>query len=132
RDVDLDVTAIDGSFPETMQLRLESDGTDVTAWVSADGEEFEQIGRTVPISSIPDAHVGFYAAAAGGAPVNEADFEYFRVTGENVPDQPDPAAPTAEAMLDTIDPDGDDGWYVNPVSLSLTSDTNESVLEWRA
>jgi cytochrome c len=87
RDTALDVMPVDASFPSTFLMRLESDGTDVTAHYSIDdGETWTQVGRTVPIATIPDPHVGLFAfRATTGSTENVATFEYFRVTPDDVP-----------------------------------------------
>ncbi len=38
---------------------------------------------------------------------------------------------TADASVEPAEPDGDNGWYVSPVSLSLESNNPEAQLQWR-
>ncbi|MGH2948247.1 MAG: PKD domain-containing protein, partial [Solirubrobacteraceae bacterium] len=100
RDGSQDVMPVDESFPSTLRMRLTSDGTNVTASFSLDGEEWEPLGRPVPLAAIPDPHVGLFAFRAGaGAPENTATFDYFRVTPD---EEPENAAPVIEAV--TADP----------------------------
>jgi cytochrome c len=79
RDPSLDVLALQESFPSTLWMRLTSDGSDVRASYSTDGQAWQPLGRPVPLAAIPDPHVGLFGFTAGG-PQNTATFDYFRVT----------------------------------------------------
>lgn len=79
RDPSQDVLPVQEDFPSTLWLRLTSDGVDVRASFSLDGQTWQPVGRPVPLSAVPDPHVGMFAFTAGG-PENSATFDYFRVT----------------------------------------------------
>ena len=117
RDEAQDVTPVDESFPSTLRMRLESDGADVTAHYSIDdGETWIQVGRTVSFSTVPDPHVGMFAAG-GGAPDEEAMFDYFRVTPDEGP-SPDTTPPETSVQLDGSDPADS---YEGPVDVALSA-----------
>jgi plastocyanin len=117
RDEAQDVTPVDESFPSTLRMRLESDGADVTAHYSIDdGETWIQVGRTVSFSTVLDPHVGMFAAG-GGAPDEEAMFDYFRVTPDEEP-SPDNTPPETSAQLNGADP-GES--YEGPVDVTLSA-----------
>ena len=66
---------------ETFWLRLASNGSVVTAWLSVNGETFTQVGGTVPISTLAPTAIGPYAIkGAGAAPVISARFGWWRWT----------------------------------------------------
>jgi PKD repeat protein len=79
RDPSQDVLPVQDGFPSTLWMRLTSDGVDVRASYSVDGQTWQAMGRPVPLSAIPDPHVGLFGFTAGG-PQNTATFDYFRVT----------------------------------------------------
>ena len=83
------------SFPDTIHLRIRSDGTSLTAAYSEDGTEWTDVGRVRPAGAIPDPRIGV-AAFNGDGSGNEAEFDYFHVDPLDVeptctePEAPDP------------------------------------------
>lgn len=60
-------------------LRLTSDGTEIRASISYDGERFSDFGRPIPVADAGFTHVGPYAfRGAESTPEIEARFEWFR------------------------------------------------------
>ena len=83
------------SFPDTIHLRIRSDGTSLTAAYSEDGTEWTDVGRVRPAGAIPDPRIGV-AAFNGDGSGNEAEFDFFHVDPLDVeptctePEAPDP------------------------------------------
>ena len=65
-------------FPTTAHLKLVSDGTQLTAHYSADGETWTQMQGTAPQKT--DAQLGLVAAGDTGATPTVASVDWFRVT----------------------------------------------------
>ncbi|MER7458084.1 ThuA domain-containing protein [Micromonospora sp. NPDC126480] len=86
---------------DTLYLRLNSDGTNLTAAVSTDGQTFTPVGRPAALAGITDPRIGLFALNGGtAAPVVEAAFDWFQVT----PDAPDgPVDPSDEFTGDALD-----------------------------
>jgi regulation of enolase protein 1 (concanavalin A-like superfamily) len=69
----------------TIYLRLISDGTNLTAAYSADGQTFTPVGQVAALAGINNSKVGVFALNGGTtAPVVNASFDWFQIT----PDQP--------------------------------------------
>ncbi|TYC03947.1 DUF1349 domain-containing protein [Micromonospora sp. WP24] len=86
---------------DTLYLRLNSDGTNLTAAVSADGQTFTPVGRSAALAGITNPRIGLFALNGGtDAPVVEAAFDWFQVS----PDEPaGPVDPSDEFTGDTLD-----------------------------
>ncbi|GFJ77078.1 OmpL47-type beta-barrel domain-containing protein [Phytohabitans houttuyneae] len=70
---------------DTIYLRLTSDGTNLTAAMSADGQTFTPVGRAADLAGITNPKVGLFALQGGGtAPVVDATFDWFQIS----PDEP--------------------------------------------
>ena len=87
---------LDANFPNTVWLRIKSDGTFLTASYSSNGTDFIPFGRARPLSAIPDPKVGV-AAFNGDGDGDDARFDFFHLddagTGEPTctdAAQPDP------------------------------------------
>jgi len=77
-----DRTALLGAdVPNTLFLRITSDGTNLRASWSADGETFTSFGRARSLGDIPNPHVGM-AAFNGNGSGNEASFDFFGIDSE--------------------------------------------------
>ncbi|WFE26576.1 ThuA domain-containing protein [Solwaraspora sp. WMMD791] len=77
--------ATDAPAGDTIYLRLTSDGTNVTAAMSADGQTFTPVGRSAALAGIDNPRVGVFALNGGTeAPVVDALFDWFQFT----PDAP--------------------------------------------
>ncbi|MFC0503485.1 ThuA domain-containing protein [Micromonospora costi] len=86
---------------DTLYLRVTSDGTNLTAAVSADGQTFSPVGRAAALAGITNPRIGVFALNGGtDAPVVEAAFDWFQVS----PDEPaGPVDPSDEFTGDTLD-----------------------------
>lgn len=70
---------------DTVYLRVSSDGTDLTAALSADGQTFTPVGRSAALAGIENPRIGLFALNGGtDAPVVDAAFDWFQV----IPDEP--------------------------------------------
>ncbi|MEV6815486.1 ThuA domain-containing protein [Micromonospora sp. NPDC051296] len=86
---------------DTIYLRLMSDGTNLTAAFSADGQTFTPVGRAAALAGISNPQVGLFALNGGTtAPVVDAAFDWFQFT----PDIPaEPVNPSDEFTGDSLD-----------------------------
>ncbi|RKN44375.1 ThuA domain-containing protein [Micromonospora endolithica] len=86
---------------DTIHLRLTSDGTNLTAAMSADGQTFTPVGRSAELAGIENPRIGLFALNGGtDAPVVDAAFDWFQVT----PDAPaGPVDPSDEFTGDALD-----------------------------
>ena len=66
------------TFPDTVWLRIKSDGTFLTASYSADGTTFTSFGRARALSAIPDPKVGI-TAFNGDGDGDDATFDFFHL-----------------------------------------------------
>jgi cytochrome c len=87
---------LDANFPNTVWLRVRSDGDFLTASYSANGTDFTPFGRARALSALgPEPNVGV-AAFNGNGSGNEAAFDFFHLEPVDVeptctePEQPDP------------------------------------------
>ncbi|GIJ39224.1 ThuA domain-containing protein [Micromonospora andamanensis] len=70
---------------DTVYLRISSDGTNLTAEMSADGQTYSPVGRSAALAGIENPRIGLFALNGGtDAPVVDAAFDWFQVT----PDEP--------------------------------------------
>ncbi|MDG4768077.1 ThuA domain-containing protein [Solwaraspora sp. WMMD406] len=77
--------ATDAPVGDTIYLQLTSDGTNLTAAMSADGQTFTPVGRSAALAGITDPRIGVFALNGGTeAPVVDAAFDWFQIT----PDEP--------------------------------------------
>ncbi|MGI5523927.1 ThuA domain-containing protein [Micromonospora sp. CA-259024] len=86
---------------DTVYLRITSDGTNLTAAVSSDGQTFTPAGRSAALAGITNPRIGVFALNGGTeAPVVDAAFDSFQVT----PDAPaGPVDPSDEFTGSTLD-----------------------------
>ncbi|WP_434741725.1 ThuA domain-containing protein [Micromonospora sp. SH-82] len=86
---------------DTIHLRLTSDGTNVTAAFSADGQTYTPVGRPAALAGITAPQIGLFALNGGTtAPVVQAAFDWFQVA----PDIPaEPVTPSDEFTGDALD-----------------------------
>ena len=109
-----------GDFPTTIELRIVSDGTTLTASYRPVGGAWAPFGEPAPLSGVPNPKVGFYANDANATVTSRDDavFEYFRL----VPGTPDTAPPVTEHALAPAAPDGLAGWYKQAVTVELSTE----------
>ncbi|MDG4773054.1 ThuA domain-containing protein [Solwaraspora sp. WMMD792] len=93
--------ATDAPTGDTIYLRVTSDGTNLTAAMSADGQTFTPVGREAALAGIENPQIGVFALNGGTeAPVVDAAFDWFQVT----PDEPaGPVEPSDEFDGDALD-----------------------------
>ncbi|MBF9133228.1 ThuA domain-containing protein [Plantactinospora sp. S1510] len=86
---------------DSIYLRLTSDGTNLTAAYSADGQNFTPVGQSAALAGIEAPKVGVFALNGGTtAPVVDATFDWFQVT----PDEPaGPVSPSDEFNGNTLE-----------------------------
>ena len=63
-------------FPDTVWMKVVSDGRTLTAAYSTDGEQWTSVGRPRSLAAVPDPHVGITAFNGTG---NPASFDFFRL-----------------------------------------------------
>ncbi|WP_407319986.1 DUF1349 domain-containing protein [Isoptericola halotolerans] len=81
RNASIDTPPVPAGTGTTVWLRLTSDGTNVLAAASTDGQEFATVGRPVPLAELAPTGVGVSALrGATSAPEIEAAFDWFRWT----------------------------------------------------
>ncbi|MEU4746289.1 DUF1349 domain-containing protein, partial [Actinosynnema sp. NPDC023658] len=82
------------AFPDTAWVRFTSDGSNLTASYSADGQTFTPMPQTKALAGMVNPKVGLLSLVGGGGdrPVVDAEFDWFTLT-------PDETAP--------VDPDDD-------------------------
>ena len=75
------------NFPQDFYMRITYDGTSLTASYSTDNENWTNVGRAS--TAVPaNPQVGFFALSNAAATEVTATFDWFEMTGPNVP--PDP------------------------------------------
>ena len=81
------------TFPQDFYIRINYDGTNLTGSYSTDGTTFTNVGRaSTPLPA--NAQVGFFALSNAAATQVNATFDWFEMTGPNVP--PDPTCVPGE------------------------------------
>ncbi|PJJ62421.1 ThuA domain-containing protein [Compostimonas suwonensis] len=77
--------ALGNDFPDTFYVRLTSDGTNLNASYSADGESFTVMPETKPLAGIVNPRIGLLAYANDGSPADviEAHFDWFSITPDD-------------------------------------------------
>jgi len=112
--------ALPGDFPTTVELRVVSDGTTLTASYRPVGGEWAPFGEPAPLAIVPDPKIGVYAndSNATVASRDDAVFDFFRL----VPGLPDTTPPETTHTLAPAVPDGLAGWYRSAVAVTLASE----------
>jgi cytochrome c len=112
--------ALPGDFPTTLELRVVSDGTTLTASYRPVGGQWASFGEPAPLAGVPNPKVGIYAndSNATVASRDDAVFEFFRL----VPGLPDATAPVTTHTLAPGAADGLAGWYRSPVAVTLATE----------
>ena len=107
-------------FPDTVEIRVTSDGEMLRSEYRPVGGEWAPFGEPAPLANIPAPKIGVYAND-GNQNVStreQAAFDFFRLTSG----PPDEEPPTTVAELDPAAPDGEGGWYVSPVQVTLSTE----------
>ncbi|WP_210437764.1 ThuA domain-containing protein [Nocardioides xinjiangensis] len=88
-------------FPTTYYVRLTSDGTDLRASYSTDGETFSPVGRPAPMSSFADPKIGPAAVSGGAQGTPTATFDWIRFDPDGTSGAADPTDEFDGTALDT-------------------------------
>ncbi|MEU6642703.1 ThuA domain-containing protein [Saccharomonospora sp. NPDC046836] len=114
RNTGTDYTTLPADFPATFDLRLVSDGTQVTASYSADGQRWIPLGRPYVLGGTTPWNVGMVALSGGDGnpniPVVDASFDWFRLG--DVEPQVCPAPEAPEGFTALWDGQTLDGWQL--------------------
>jgi cytochrome c len=96
-----DAIAAPAGLGDTFYVRLISDGTNLTATFSADGQTFTPVGRSAALAGIENPKVGLFALNGNTtAPVVDAQFDWFQFS----PDEPaGPVEPSDEFAGTSLD-----------------------------
>ncbi|MDZ5619741.1 ThuA domain-containing protein [Nocardioides sp. HM23] len=118
-------------FPSTVWLRLSSsNGLDVTASYSRDGQDYVEVNGTRSLSGINEPRMGLFALANQAAAVPlTAHFDYFLLTPDDTATPCESEAPEVEATLSPEAPSGANGWYRAPVTVTATASGGAGALE---
>jgi cytochrome c len=113
------------SFPDTVWLRITSDGTFLRAAYSADGTTFTPFGRPRPLAAIPDPSVGI-TAFNGDGDGDDALFDFFHLeeggTGEPTCTEPVQPEPGYRMLFDNTE-ETFEGWQMaGPGGFNFTPD----------
>jgi cytochrome c len=107
------------AYPDTVYVRFSStDGTDLRASYSADGSTFVDMPQTKSLAGLAAPHIGFISLSNGAVPVVDARFDWFHITAAG---EPDTAPPVTTATTSPAGPDGENGWFVSPVAVTLSA-----------
>ena len=82
---------VPAGFPTTYYVRLTSDGTDLRASYSADGETFSPVGRPAPMSTFTAPKIGPAAVSGGATTSPTATFDWIRFEPDGTSGATDPS-----------------------------------------
>ncbi|HVQ95749.1 MAG TPA: ThuA domain-containing protein [Mycobacteriales bacterium] len=103
----------------TWWLRLVKQGTTYRGFYSSDGTNWTELGAVTNTALGTGSKLGLYAFGVNQAAAKTARFAYFHLGGA------DTAAPLTTATAAPATPNGQNGWYVTPVAVTLAgSDEN--------
>ena len=126
-----------GNFPNSgaltpptndLWIRASSDGTNVITEYSYDGETFTQQAPPVPVTAYGAngvTKIGLFVKHDGSGPATQVAFDSFTVDAASCEEDEDTTPPRTTHALDPATPDGDGGWYVSPVEVTLNATDNE-------
>nr|WP_265736703.1 PQQ-dependent sugar dehydrogenase [Peterkaempfera griseoplana] len=93
--------ALGAAYPQTVYLRITSDGSNITAAYSADGSTFTTMPETKPIAGIGNPRIGLVSLAGNGTtPPVDAAFDWFHLTPDPTAAAPGPSDEFDGATLD--------------------------------
>jgi cytochrome c len=99
-------------------LRLAKEGSTFTGSYSADGQTWTAMPSLTNAVVASSARLGVFTLGAEATTNATVKFDYFRVLGDEPGDE---TPPTVSATLDPAQPNGDNGWYTTPVSVTLAA-----------
>ena len=107
-------------FPDTVEIRVISDGESVRAEYRPVDGEWAPFGDPRPLANVPDPKIGIYANDGNQTVTSreQAAFDFFHLTAG----EPDEQPPVTTHELDPPAPDGDNGWYRSPVQVTLSTE----------
>jgi regulation of enolase protein 1 (concanavalin A-like superfamily) len=93
--------SLGAAYPDTVWVRLTSDGANLKASYSADGATFTEMAETKQLAGISDPRIGLFGLAnrTEALPVT-ASFDYFTITPDDKAEQPAPDDEFAGTTLD--------------------------------
>ena len=116
-------------FPDTVWVRFASDGQNLTAWYSADGETFTPMPETKSLAGMTNPRIGLVALAGSGRPVTEVAFHEFVLATADCP-EPEPEDTTPPTVTAQVAGDGSE-----QVTVTLSADDGDGSgvdsIEWR-
>jgi cytochrome c len=114
-----------GDFPNTVWLRITSDGTFLRASYSANGTDFTEFGRARPLDAIPDPKVGI-TAFNGDGDGDDATFDFFHLeeggTGEPTCTEPAQPEPGYRMLFDNTEESFAEWEMAGPGGFNFTPD----------
>ncbi|SDT73025.1 ThuA domain-containing protein [Jiangella sp. DSM 45060] len=125
RNTSADYVALPADFPDTFDLRLVSDGLEVRAEYSTDGEQWLPVGRPYGLGTMSTWNVGMLALSGGNGdpniPVVDVAFDRFELTESEPQVCPDPEP--ADGFTALWDGKSLENWaMVGNGSFTVTSD----------
>lgn len=99
------------AFPDTVWVRLTSDGTSLRASYSPDGVTFTDMPQTKQLAGIANPKIGLISLAGAGNPVTDASFDSFQITpddtatGAGSPDDEFDGSSLDDCRWDVVRPD---------------------------
>ncbi|MFB9315717.1 ThuA domain-containing protein [Nocardioides plantarum] len=92
---------VPAGFPTTYYVRLTSDGTDLRASYSTDGETFAPVGRPASMSTLAEPRIGPTAVSGGATGTPTATFDWIRFDPDGTSGSTDPTDEFDGAGLET-------------------------------
>ncbi|MGJ7442620.1 ThuA domain-containing protein [Aquipuribacter sp. MA13-6] len=114
RGLDIAETSESGYF----YLRLTKEGSTYSGWVSDGGVTWTSLGAPVT-NDAALTNVGVIAIGPAQVEPVVVDFDFFRVTTDD--EEPDTTAPELDVTVSPAEPDGLEGWWTSPVTVSATA-----------
>ncbi|WP_380166687.1 ThuA domain-containing protein [Jannaschia sp. R86511] len=99
-------------------LRLTKEGSSYSGWVSDGGVTWTSLGEPVTNDAALTS-VGLMAIGPQQVEPVTVDFDWFRVVTDD--EEPDTTAPELDVVVDPAEPDGLEGWWTSPVTVSATA-----------
>jgi cytochrome c len=83
--------SLGADYPDTVWVRFTSDGSDLQASYSSDGETFTDMPQTKSLAGIEDPHIGLISLSGTvQSPLIDAKFDWFQITPDDTVGDVDP------------------------------------------